>query len=201
MLMAQRFWSVYLAIRDKTDLLAVDFDPFVEHVRWELITKVQGYGATIDEFTTEELLHHIIAEVADGIAKANFDPKRNTFKNWVDGLVRNVVRKYFRFRATPRGQQQSLDELMENDEGWGRTESSPETLLLDDEAMAQLKRALQRLEREYPQYYEVLRYRCFYELSTEGTAKLLNDDPANISRRLHRARTKLREILEIKGGD
>lgn len=200
--MAQRFWNVYVAIRDKGDLRPEDWDPFITHVRWELRAKASGYGHSINENTEEELLHHIIASVVDGIAKANFDPNRNTFKNWVDGVARNVVRKYLRLHATPRGQEKSLDELLEIDGEWasGGTES-PEQVLLDDEAAMMLQTRLRRFQQQYPQYYEVLRLRCFYNLSTEETASYLNEDNANISRRLHRARVKLREMLEIEGGN
>lgn len=200
--MAQRFWNVYVAIRDKGDLRQEDWDPFITHVRWELRAKASGYGHPINENTEEELLHHIITSVVDGVAKANFDPNRNTFKNWVDGVVRNIVRNYLRLRATPRGQEKSLDALLEIDGEWASASTeSPDQVLLDDEAAMMLLTTLRRVQQQYPQYYEVLRLRCFYNLSTEETASYLNDDNANISRRLHRARVKLREMLEIEGGN
>lgn len=198
--MAQRYWGVYLAIRDKTELDESQFNQFVSHVRWEIRMKSRVYGTSISENDQTELVQHAVAEVVKGIRSAHFDPQQNTFKNWVDGLIRNVLRNFVRFRSSPRGQTQSLEELTETHLMASGEQWIPEVQAIQHEDLVLCQRALRTLKQEYPRYYQVLWCRCFHELSTEETAKFLNESSPNVSRQLNRARTKLRELLEIEGG-
>lgn len=196
--MAQRYWDVYIAIRDHTDLPPEPFEEYLEHIRWETTIKLKGYAIPFSEDTCEELCARVIAAVVHGITNGNFNPERGTFKNWSDGTVRNVIRKHVRDQSSRQGQHQSWDEVSEDAEVAATYGLPLEEYLLSSEGVDHIHRALDILEQDFPRDYAVLLFRCFYEQTTSETAAALDMEAAEVSRRLNRARQRLLHTLQAE---
>ncbi|WP_241716784.1 sigma-70 family RNA polymerase sigma factor [Sulfoacidibacillus ferrooxidans] len=200
--MASSFFPIYVVLRDGTTPNEQEFNQFLYHIRLEVSQKYRGYtGSWLsnDNYLHEDLFQQALAEISSGIHKGNFNPEMSTFKNWVDGLVHNTIRKHFA-RQKNQQNEQSLEQLVEDGGQWvDDMESTPEELLLKNHDVTIVRKAMKILYRKHLKYFQVLYCRAFHELSTSETAKLLGTTTHDISRTLNRAKEKLREIiLEIE---
>lgn len=201
--MAQKFWAIYEALRDGTQLKTDDFDKFIYHIQWELEQKHKSFtGQSILQSPqlVEDLKQQICGAVAIGVKRHKFNPDSNTFKNWVDGIVLNTLRNHYSKNKHHREREISLDGLLDAGADWGASEEQePDLLLIDaeteEERLKLLAKALQILRKGHPKYHQVLYNRYFEERTTAQTAKLLNTDHQDISRTLNRAKGKLSEIV------
>lgn len=203
--MAQRFWGVYQSLLDKAAFSIPDeeLSELREHVKNELFQKFRYYGSRelqTDLHLHENLIQECFAEICRCLA--NFKPDQNTFKNWVDGLILNVVKTYFRNKKL----KQSLDVPMEaevnvdneeeeNREIWGKYFSVEETILRK-EKLRYYRQAMQKLLIKHPKFYQVIYYRCFQGLSATETSTEMNCSIADVYRWLNRALLKLNELID-----
>jgi RNA polymerase sigma factor (sigma-70 family) len=201
--MAQRFWGVYQSIINNADFrMPVDeLTDLRDHIRDELLQKFRYYGSSdlqTDVHLLEDLLHECYAEISESIG--NFNPEINTFKNWIDGLILNRVRTYFRDRK-----KRSVEISMEtqvNDEGdledlelWGKYFSTEETALRK-EKLKYYQKAMVILFKKFPKYHQVIYLRCFKSYSAKISAEIMGCTTEDIYRWLNRALIKLEKFID-----
>lgn len=200
---AQRFWGVYQSIINRTNF-PMPPDELMElrdHIRDELLQKFRYYGSTdlqTDVHLLENLLHECYAEISESIG--NFNPELNTFKNWIDGLILNIVRSYFRIKK-----KRSLEVFMTtevNDEGdsedlelWGQYFSTEETALRK-ERLKYFRKAMVVLLKKFPRYHRVIYLRCFKSYSSKDAAEIMGCTIEEIYRWLNRALIKLEKCID-----
>jgi RNA polymerase sigma factor (sigma-70 family) len=133
-----------------------------------------------------------------------YNPEKATFKTWMNGYIRNIVREFsnryypfngdISFSALNKDSDIDIFDLLlsspENEQ--------PDQLLLFKEAQETLKVALEKLPSSQ---YKVLYYRCFKGFSVEKTAELMNTKKERISNILNKARERLKIHLEEMGWD
>jgi RNA polymerase sigma-70 factor (ECF subfamily) len=149
----------------------------------------QYYGAALlyvlslcrDRALAEELVH-------DAFVKAylSLPDDAPSFPFWLMKVCRNLWYDYAR-----------RQKFLADEEPPEQTDATtPETLLLQKEEAAQLWRAIGRLDTADR---ELLTLHYFAARPTQELSALLGLSPATARQRLHRARLKLRRILEEDG--
>jgi len=198
MAVALNFGNIYLALRDGTTPSEHEFDEFIDHIRSEITQKYKRYTGiwlANNDLLHEDLFQQALLEISGGIHKGNFNPEVNTFKNWLDGLVQNTIRKHFAHQKKHQ-REQSLERLVEDGIQWTDDfEPTPEESLLKNQDVSLVRKAMRVLYQKHFKYYQVLYSRVFNGLSTPETAHLLGTTNQDISRTLNRAKEKLREII------
>jgi RNA polymerase sigma factor (sigma-70 family) len=200
---AQRFWGVYQSLMDKTRMPEDELDEFIEHVRFEVQHKVNFYGSTElqqDIHLLENLVQESFAEICESLH--NFNPEQNTFKNWVDGLVMNVVKEYFRNKKRKQSLDISLEakgettgEIDAEDEALVTKYFSPEETLFKKEKMRYYRKSLIKLQKENPKYYQMIYLRCFQNLTPAETAEFVGCSKEDVYRWLNRALDKISDLI------
>jgi RNA polymerase sigma factor (sigma-70 family) len=180
-----------------------EFDEFIEHVSFEVRHKMNLYGSTelqLDVHLLEDLIQQSFAEICDSLR--NFNPEQNTFKNWIDGLVLNVVKAYFRNKKRKQSLDTSLEargetaeENNDEDEALKTKYFSPEETLLKREKMQFYRKALIKLQKENPKYYQMIYLRCFKNLSPAETAEFVGCSKEDVYRWLNRALDKISDLI------
>jgi len=201
--LAQRFWGVYQSIINKSDFpMPVDeLTELKDHIRYELLQKFRYYGSSDlqrDVHLLEDLLHECYAEISESIC--NFNPDFNTFKNWVDGLILNRVRSYFRLKKKRSLEISMITEV--NDEGdlediglWGKY-FSPEESVLQKERLKYFHKAMVLLLKKFPKYHQVIYLRCFKSYTSKEAAEVMECSIEDIYRWLNRGLLKLEDLME-----
>lgn len=201
--MAQRFWGVYQSLINKSDFpMPVDeLTELKEHIRDELLQKFRYYGSPDlqrDVHLLEDLSHECYAEISESIG--NFNTEFNTFKNWVDGLILNRVRAYFRLKKKRSLEIAMISEV--NDEGdledielWGQYFSAEETVLRK-ERLKYFHKAMAVLLKKFPKYHQVIYLRCFKSYTSKEAAEVMGCSIEEIYRWLNRGLLKLENLIE-----
>lgn len=174
-----------------------ELEEFIDHVGFEIRHKMMRYGSTEltnDVHLFENLVQESLAEICKGIN--NFNPDLGTFKNWIDGLILNVIKMYFRNKQN----KQSLDIPAKNlfneeEEKFIDIYFSPEETLLKKEKIKYLNKAIRILRKENSRYYQVIYLRCFQGLTAGETADFINCSKEDVYRWLNRAIKKLHTYI------
>jgi len=203
--MTQRFWGVYQSLMNKAtySMPEEELMDLRDHIKNELFQKFRFYGSRdlqTDIHLHENLIQECFAEICRCLV--NFQPNLNTFKNWIDGLILNVVKTQFRIKQRKLSRDVSMaTEVNVNDEGeedseiWGQYFSTEETVLRK-EKLRYYRQAMQILLKKNPRFYRVIYYRCFQGLSTTETSIEMDCSIADVYRWLNRALLKLNELIE-----
>jgi RNA polymerase sigma factor (sigma-70 family) len=209
--MAQRFWGIYQSLQQPKQfpMQSEELGEFIDHIKFEIKRKFKLYGSSElekDIHLWENLIHESMAEICDSLV--NYIPGEDTtFKNWVDGLVLNLVRAYFRNKKNKKSLDISIEMVgdinkrikMQDDTLLLSKYFSPEESLLNKEKMKYYKSALVRLLKEHPSYYQVIYCRCFIGLSSASTAEYIGCSVEDVYRNLNRGLNKIKEfILELE---
>lgn len=142
-----------------------------------------------------------MAEICD--CHANFIPEDNTFKNWVDGLVQNVVKTHFRNKKNKQSHDVSIEMIGDLNKRIDVHEDtllltkyfSPEESMLKKEKLRYYQKAIVILLKDYPSYHLVIYYRCFLGLSPASAAEHIGCSVEDVYRKLNRGLNKLEEII------
>jgi RNA polymerase sigma factor (sigma-70 family) len=201
--MAQRFWGVYQSILNKStfSMPLDELTDLQDHIRNELLQKFRYYGSPdlqADVHLLEDLSHECYAEIAESIG--NFNPEFNTFKNWIDGLILNRVRSYFRLKKNRsleilKTAKVNDDGELEEPELWGQYFSAHETVLRK-ERLKYYRKAMAVLLKKFPKYHQVIYLRCFKSYSSYDAAEVMGCTVEEIYRWLNRAILKLEILIE-----
>ena len=111
---------------------------------------------------------------------------------WMYSIVRNAVYRAARRRVGEPEQTEDLETLGAQ-AGWGDTTQSPEVVRMMLEDRARLRAALQKLSSLDQ---DVILLRDVEELSGEEAAEILGLPVATMKTRLHRARLRLRAVIQ-----
>lgn len=165
---------------------------------------------------TAEIRANIVAEVWSGLMiklkKPDFRFK-GSYRYYLRGIARYKIKDFFQdhYDGVEPGSRVSIaadlsgDALIFSDDDpdgmtfWERLSGSEYPF--SDPALImpildQYERAWQRLEVEYPTYYQVLRLYVEEELTDQQIASQLNLSPSNVRARISRARDKFRDFLQ-----
>jgi RNA polymerase sigma factor (sigma-70 family) len=189
-----RFHSIYEHLKNKeVTLRDKDLAEFIDYIKWGVTKRFQMYGSQdlkSDEHLLENTVQEVLARIWAGIQ--HYSPELSTFKNWIDGLINNVIKEHFRENRKKSGQipfEHELSDLLEN------AYFIPEKTVLLKEKMNLYKKAMQILFKRNRTYYQVLYYRCYLELSSEETSALCSCTKQDVYRNLNRAMAKLLSII------
>lgn len=127
--------------------------------------------------------------IAEAVAKAwshrdSYDPAKASFQTWVGRIARNTLLDHIRKVKSREDSPAQENDVM--------TEKSPDTLMMEDEGLEAILRAVERLPEAY---------RSIIALLSEGKrphgiAEILGCSPNAATIRCCRARKALRELLD-----
>lgn len=191
-----KYHEVYLALSNGIDPPENEWIQFLSHCETEFILKFK-------RFNRPDLAqnHHFIAEMVQNLMeqvwlclkKENFNFKISTFKNYVDGIILNMVRQFFRDgpKNIDSPLSEDLDTLLYNYEG-SDLGTNPEKTVLQNERIQELETFVKGSLSTHE--YNVLRCRYLLELSTGETATRLGKTKEQISRTKTKALNKVKEV-------
>jgi RNA polymerase sigma-70 factor (ECF subfamily) len=118
-----------------------------------------------------------------------------SLSTWIYRIATNVSHDHFRRRATQQARATLLLEGTESEEEWIADEAapSPEQLAAQSEMSTCVQRFIQRLS---PDYRAVPILSDLQGLKNHEIAEVLNVSLSTVKIRLHRARARLREVLD-----
>lgn len=147
------------------------------------------------------LLAEVESELALRMLSGKFDADdvtRVTFCAYLSRAARNIARDLLGRRRARTVVGADCDDVAPA-AGWGASlGDGPQDALLRKERDAALRAALERLAAEQPPAAAILRARFFEGLSYPEIARRLGVEPKQVHLRAHRARTRLREMLETQ---
>lgn len=196
--MAQDFQEIYLTFTDEESCTPKEYTRFYNHCTSEIRWKLQGFGLQVhaeNGADVDELLGELAVRIQENIAQ--FDLARGTFKNWVNGIVYNLVVDFIRrINAQKHPPIKHVDDetftrLCEDI----RDSHQPELDYIEKEQMKELFELINQHLNSYQ--YHVLNY-TVQGYQPSDIAKRLRKTPDQISKTLYRIRRKLRSILESK---
>jgi RNA polymerase sigma-70 factor (ECF subfamily) len=121
--------------------------------------------------------------------RQQFDPSKGTFSTWLFGIAHHTLANFYRTRQR-RGVWEAEEELPED---LLKPDSSPETQIIQQEAMAQLLQGLTRLsERDQ----EVISLKFAGRLSNQEIGQVMDLSEKNVSVVLFRAMRRLQQQME-----
>lgn len=177
-----KYDAIYQALRSGSKPPPEIWDEFTGHCTSEFISKLKRYGHKIDDFTIiSDLVSDLMVKIMTNIKKGTFDPDRATFKNYVDGIILNMIKKYF---EKQKKESEGLNKYKEHIEFT--------SLVSGEERSDEVEELLEFLKENLSIHeYTVVYYRVYKELSVEETAKRLGKTNQQISRTLSKVKTKI----------
>lgn len=124
-----KFHNVYLALSNKEAPPDDEWNSFLAHCLWEFKTKLKRYNRpdlAQDKLLLDDMMGNLMFEILKSIPR--YDTERSTFKNYVDQIILNLIRRYFRdqkCRLLTTGIKSREVDLLDIKEDL-RTEISPE---------------------------------------------------------------------------
>jgi len=177
------FMGIYHAFLNKREILnPKELPQFNRHIKIKLQWKFKQYERSdlcLDDELLKELTQICLAAILKNIG--TYQPEIGTFIIWVNGVVQNVVRTYFK-EMKYEWRNISLEELFE------LTSPEPlvEQLVIYRENVVQLQSLLQKMKNDRPKYYDIVQYRYIMGQDPKTTASSMNlsiEDVYRISNR------------------
>ncbi len=145
-----------------------------------------AYRILNDSFEAEDVVHNAFLRIMDNLDKIDMNDCHKT-KSFVVIIVENIAIDTYRKRQ--RANSVSYDEL---DNCFICAD------VFDIDEAIDVRSALSKLPIEYE---SILRLKYSHRCSSSEIAKILHISESNVRQRISRAKKKLSELLELKGGE
>lgn len=178
------------------------FEILVQRYNQQLFRIVRGYLTSRHD--AEDAMQSAYLKAFENLSQFRAEAK---FSTWLTRIAINEALKKLQSKKDTVDysvtDHQNTDQTVNGDES-----HTPEAKMIDEDMNKHLEKAIDKLP---PKYRSVLIMRDIEQLSTHGTAEVLEISRANVKVRLHRAKKMLREeltemldeidLLSFKGAD
>lgn len=191
MIVLAKYDDIYLALLEKKD--PPNWNDFLTHCRSEIILKLKGYGyyqLAIDKYLVDDILQDTMLAICKSLQR--YDKEKGTFKNYVDGIILNLIKNYIKLFTNSKEQlcREDFNQSFDNHIESSGVALSPEKEFIIKEKIERLYKVMRYELSDYE--YRVLECRILFELSTEETMERLGITKEKISRTLNKAKEKLK---------
>jgi len=182
---------VQVSVQPKPDDLAVraanDPDVFVQlyNAYFQRVYRYTFYRCG-DQPTAEDLTGQVFERLLVSISR--YSPQKGPFEAWLFAMARNVVNDHYRRQRFPWLPWESFRQQPAR-------EPSPEELSIQQEALDELKSALQRLDRRS---LDLVSLKFFARLTNRQIAGIVHMSESNVGVTLFRAVSRLRKWLMVE---